>query len=452
MKKTLALLAALSLAAPASAVDWNSLGARAVGMGGAGVAVPQGPVDVYWNPANLGAADSKTGFQVPLTAHFGLTGTMIEGANDLDEIANNAALQTQPNVNAALAKFGAPGNGVRADVGTGLDFKLGRWGFFYNGFGYMGAIPVAEAATVANVANKSNNSRLVVKGAQVAEFGVGHGRELPFAPGLFVGGDLKLISAKVGQASAFILREDQELGDLFKRLKDNARTGANFGVDLGVLWDAERSFDGAKLRPRLGLTARNLNNPSFRYSDAAAAGGAGDRFRLNPQLRFGASIQPLNWWTVATDLDMTRNLTVVDGVASRQWSLGTEFNVVNHPAFNVPLRAGLLRNLADGRSGTMLSLGAGLNLAHFHVDGSFSVSPKKVRTQSLGESAQFPREATLGIALGVLFGGTRDAASPRGSAPASAPDRDEAPVSSDKVRESMDKAQKELDKEAGQKP
>jgi hypothetical protein len=460
MKKTSFALLALVLAAPAAAVDWNTLGARATGMGGAGVAVPQGPTDVYWNPANLGAIDSKTGGQVPVTAHFALTGSMIEGANDMDAIANDPSLRTpanaSANISAALSKFGAPGNGVRADVGTGLDLKFGRWAVFANGFGYMGAIPQADLVnTTANdFANKTNNSALIIHGIQVSELGVGHGRELPFAEGVFVGGDVKLMSGRVGYASAFILREDQEYNDLFKRMKDGSRTSANLGVDLGVLWDVERTFGSAPLRPRLGLTARDINNPGFKQPDAAVAAGAGDKFKLNPQARFGASIAPTSWWTVATDLDLTRNLTTIGGVASRQWSLGTEFNVVNAEAFNIPLRLGLLRNLADGRSGTMVTFGGGLNLAHFHLDASAAISPKKVQTQSLGKDEKFPREATLGLALGFMFGGSRDELDRPADVPgrpSAAPSRDEQPVSTEKVKESMDKAQKELDKESDKK-
>ena len=372
MNNLFALSVAVLLASPASAVEWNALGARALGMGGAGVAVPQGPADNYWNPANLGSAESKSGFQVPVTAHFGITGTVLEGANDLDEIANNTALQTQANVDAALAKLGASGNGVRADAGVGLNLKIKKVSVFLNGFAYMGALPQVDLVNTlpAQIAAKTNNSKLVVKGANVSELGVGYGQELPFAPGLFLGGNLKVMSAKVGYADAFILREEQEFNDLLKKMKDGARTSSSFGVDLGALWDLERSIDGIPLRPRVGLTGRNLNNPKFKQPASATAAGLGDKFTLNPQVRFGAALSPFNWWHIATDLDMTRNLTTIDGVASRQWGLGTEVNVFNRSWINIPLRAGLSRNLADGRSGTMLTLGTGVNLVHFHVDAS----------------------------------------------------------------------------------
>lgn len=461
MNKLIAVCAALLVAMPAAAVEWNVLGARALGMGGTGVAVPQGPADNYWNPANLGSAESKSGFAVPVGVHFGVTGSVLEGANDLDEISKNAALQTQANVDAALAKLGASGNGVRADAGVGFNLKIKKVSVFLNGFAFMGALPQVDLVNTlpAQIAAKTNNSKLVVKGANVSELGVGYGQELPFAEGLFLGGNLKVMSAKVGYADAFILREDQEFNDLLDKMKTGARSSSNFGVDLGALWDLERTFDGMPLRPRLGLTGRNLNNPSFKQPAAATAAGYGDKFRVNPQARFGAAISPFNWWHIATDLDMTRNLTTVDGVASRQWGLGTEVNLFNRSWINIPLRAGFQRNLADGRSGTMLTLGTGLNLAHFHVDASFAVSPKKVRTQSTGKTEEFPREAAVGLNIGLLFGGQReDEPRTRPSSdpaplfdPKTAP-ADGQPTSTQKVKEAMDKAQRELDEEAAKKP
>ncbi len=456
MKQLSALLVALLLASPASAVEWTPLGARALGMGGTGVAVPQGPADNYWNPANLGSAESKSGFAAPGAVHFGVTGSMIEGANDLDELSKRSAgAITQPELDAALDKLGASGNGVRADGGVGFNLKIKKLAFFLNGFAYMGAVPsVDRTGGAAAIANKTNNSKLIVRGANVTEFGVGYGQELPFAPGLFLGGNLKAMSAKVGHAEAFILREDQEFNDLLKKMKDGARTSSNFGVDVGALWDIERSIEGTPLRPRVGLTGRNLNNPSFKQPASATLAGHGDKFRVNPQLRLGGAISPFNWWHISTDLDLTRNTTPIDGVASRQWGVGTEVNVFNRSWINVPLRVGFNRNLADGRSGTMLTMGTGLNLAHVNVDLSAAISPKKVRTQSQGKNEEFPREAAIGFNLALLFGGERDNApksrsyepAPSSSAPPAA--SSDQPQSTEKVKEAMDKAQKELDAES----
>ena len=44
---------AIHLAARAAAEEWAIIGPRAMGMGGAGVAVTRGGLSTYWNPAAL---------------------------------------------------------------------------------------------------------------------------------------------------------------------------------------------------------------------------------------------------------------------------------------------------------------------------------------------------------------------------------------------------------------
>ena len=43
------------------------------------------------------------------------------------------------------------------------------------------------------------------------------------------------------------------------------------------------------------------------------------------------------------------------------YGLGTEFNLINSPKLNVPLRAGLQKNIADKSGKTQLSLGTGIS-------------------------------------------------------------------------------------------
>ena len=88
MNRTLAALLAviLAVAAPlsASAEEWNTMGPRAMGMGGAGVALSQGPLASYWNPAALGrATENSYGLSLPVSVHGALTGDAIAGAKDL---------------------------------------------------------------------------------------------------------------------------------------------------------------------------------------------------------------------------------------------------------------------------------------------------------------------------------------------------------------------------------
>ena len=475
MKSRHPLLAVLLCAAvSASATEWHVVGPRALGMGGAGVAMPtNGPIAAYWNPAALGRPTRNAyGLQVPLDLHYGVTGTVLEGANNLSNVQDacragaGAPGCTQADIDRALNLLDNPGNGIRIDGDGGLGMKIGRLAVFANTYIDVGAVPFVDRAvgvTPGNITTISNNSALILKGSQLNEFGVGYGHELPFVEGLYLGGNVKLMKATVGRYDFRILREDGEEDDFLKKFKDGAKASGNIGVDAGALWDVARTFDGVPLRPRFGITARNLNNPKFTQPDAAVAAGARSKYAINPQTRVGAAISPFSWWHIAADVDLSRNLTAVDNVASRQAGLGTEINVVDHDAFNLPLRVGFMRNLAEKGSGTTLTFGAGLNFLHFMVDASAALSPKKINAESAGgKSTRIPQEGRFAVQVALLFGGS-DGGPGESMPPVENAPHDDQPVPSEKVRESeqkvresdqkirdaSDKAHQDLDKEAG---
>jgi hypothetical protein len=466
MNKLLALVVSLAVccAAPASAVEWNTMGPRSMGMGGAGVALAQGPLASYWNPAALGrATENAYGFTLPVSVHAALTGPVIAGAKDLknanDNCASLGAVACQAQINAALAELNNPTNGLRVDGSAGGDFKVGKVAFFLNGFLDAGAVPRIDnsAADTTPATIQNNQSALIVKGAQIMEFGGGYGHELPFAPGLFLGGDLKLMRAKVGYTKYLVINNSNDSGNIFNNLKNSETSSGNIGIDAGALWDVERTFEGAWWQPRVGLTGRNLNNPKFSQPATAAADGVGGKYAVNPQARMGVAISPFHWWNLAADIDLTNNLTPVDGVKSRQLGLGSEFNVFNRTWINIPLRVGVARNLSAASN--MVTAGAGLNFLHLIVDVSGEASTKRIDTQTQGKSTKIPQELGASVSLSLLFGGSEDRPNSRSSdqvqpvttpkvepaAPAPAPAATDA---TDKVKADADKAHADLDKEA----
>jgi len=429
----------LAAANSASALEWHARGPRALGMGGAGVALAQGPLASYWNPGALGRSSANSyGVQVPLGAHLALTGTVYEGMKDLQALRDRTSVPTaaeQNEINASLDKMDQPGNGLRFDGDFGVVSRVGRLGVFFNGTSDVGAQPVVDRGnfTAAQIRNGQNNSKLVVKGANIAELGAAYGHELPFAQGLYVGGALKIMTADVGYADYFILRDDSAQNDIVAKLKNGARKSSTVGVDAGALWDIDRALGGVALKPRLGLVGRNLNNPRFKNPSAAAAAGHGDGFKVNPQVRLGLALSPFAWWNIAADVDLTRNLTPVDNAASRHLGVGSEFNVFNRAWLNIPLRIGLRRNLAEASAGTMLTAGVGLNFLHFMLDASAAVSNRHI---NLSNGDKVPREAAIGFQLSVLFGGAEETAPE--------PVRDDQPISTEKVRAESAKAQEDL--------
>ena len=118
----------------------------------------------------------------------------------------------------------------------------------------------------------------------------------------------------------------------------------------------------------------------------------------------GVALSPFKFWHLTADLDMTENLTLIDGYKTRYAGVGTEINVVNRPRFNLPLRAGLKKNLSDTTSGVAFTAGAGLNFFHFTLDIAGQVSAKRTQLQSEGKNEKVPNNVAASIQLGFLFG------------------------------------------------
>lgn len=135
--------AALFLASVAGAQQWQFVGTRAMGMGGAGVATAFGPDAQYWNPAGLAQEDdtNETGLLINGGVTFEATKNVLEGVRDLTDMADQyKALKTAiDNGNTATAENITTlfkglsdiskmlGNNmgalINADAGIGFKFK-----------------------------------------------------------------------------------------------------------------------------------------------------------------------------------------------------------------------------------------------------------------------------------------------------------------------------------------
>ena len=398
----------LPLAAAASATEWHNLGARAMAMGGTGTALAQGPIGAYWNPAGLDQANNSSGVELPFTGHAAVSGDMVQGANDLAQLQKDcqagAPNCTDANIQNALNKLNSSGTGARADLGGGAFVKIGKLAVFADDVTDIGAKPMIDMthATAATVQN--NTSAIVLRGISATEFGAAYGHELPFARGVMVGGALKGIVGRVGYAQHQLLGSGDSsstgfLGDFSKNTKSSFQPG----IDLGAIWDLIRSFAGVPMHPRLAVAAHDLNGPSFSQPEVAKNNGEPGKFKLQPNARAGFAISPLGFMNFTADLDLTSNATAASSQAARYGGVGAEFNVINSQSFNLPLRFGLSRNLAQAGAKTLISLGGGLRLFHVSLDLAVNWSPKKVTTQSIDQSKTFPAEFGAGATLGVTF-------------------------------------------------
>jgi len=413
MTRTIAALVALLFAVNASATEWNVLGPRALAMGGAGVALPQGAQSAYWNPAALGLADNPSGLQVPVGGHLGITGSVLKGANDLNQVNKDCqALNsncTQANVNNAINELNQPNNGVRGDVGGGMGLKFGRFSMFANDFAYVGAKPMMDTVHTTAIGGGANNiqnntSALRLSGINVTEIGLAYGHALPFMEGLNLGVAVKGMIGKVGFYDQRVVTNDPGNGGFSNFTKD-ASSSFQPSFDLGAMWDVNRSFESVPFRPRVGLTAHDINNPRFTNPSQAVAAGLPSKYSIQGNTRLGVAITPLGFWNIVADADLTRNLTAVEGVKQQNLGLGTEINVFNRSWINIPLRAGLSKNVADSGAKTALTGGFGLNFLHFNVDVGAAVTPGSETIQSQGQSKKLPNDVSVGAQFALLFGG-----------------------------------------------
>lgn len=410
MKRFLAFVTVLSLPCSAFATEWTSFGARATAMGGTGVALGQAGESSYWNPAALGAPDNPSGAQIPFGVHAGFSGDAIKGAEDLDAVQkdckNLGAGQgscSQTNINNALNELNRPDSGVRADLGAGLDLKFGRLGLFVNNFTYIGGKPIIDTANTGTGNVFNNTSAMALRGISVTEIGAAYGHEIPGLPGVFGGAALKAMGAKVGYDRFAIVGSDSNI-----RLNDfdkNYRQSSALGVDVGGLWDVSRSFENAAWHPRVGITARNVNDPHFKQPDAAIAAGSSSRYSYQGNARMGVAISPLSFWNITVDADLTKNLTALEGVKSQQLGVGTEINVFNRSWLNIPLRGGLSRNLASSSGKTQIAAGVGFDFLHLNVDLGATITPASQDARTQGKTQKVPSEVTAGGQLAFLFGG-----------------------------------------------
>ena len=288
---------------------FESVGTRALGMGGAFVAVADDATAVYWNPAGLATARP-----VGVTIEW----TRLRSGNP----------DTVP----------TPG-----DAGQSASFaSLGTWpiGLFYGKIRSTELHPVAPGVTA-------------LETFETRQFGVTILQTL--TQGVVLGSSLKYVRGGVSTgASAAITTQDA----LEEGLKLSGETNGAFDFDVGLMVDLERV--------RLGLTARNLRQPSF-------TDGAGNTRVLQRQSRAGIAILASDGLTLAMDVD----LDTVDlrGGLRRMIALGGEYRLNKH----VAVRSGVRWNLRDVEwvrrpivaAGGSVAVRKGLWLDGFYTQGRF---------------------------------------------------------------------------------
>lgn len=473
---TLSMLLVFSAAAPGAAGEWAIVGARALGMGGAGVAVANAATASYWNPAAFGFfTDDDSGdyygdrlWSVDLSGGLGVQihedlggflndildidyDNLDNGEISADKVADflllvdkleefaanenraatvlaNAALAVQVGhfgvgvyefidvsgkgdldlVNIAPVTQGLVGEDLITEFSTTSNFNNGTpvpaGDYFFDsstkndlvtavaalsGWDTTTATDFVQAVDygldqadlsgvdipanivdiigdVAGLASDSatggsfsdNESGLLFRGIAITEIPITYG--YAFSERFAVGGNLKLMKARVYNTLVPVFDTDFE--DALDAATKTYKDSSTFGVDLGVLFKATDMV-------RLGLVARNLNSPKFDMDPILPS--RDDEIKQRPQVRAGIAISPIDYITLALDVDLTDNDTTVSSrYKAQNVAGGVEVSLLNI----MRLRAGAYKNIAESDIGMVYTAGIGFQTLMFSLDLAAAVS------------------------------------------------------------------------------
>jgi hypothetical protein len=263
-------LTLLATARPAVAQTFEIVGTRAAGMGGAFVAVADDASATYWNPAGLALGRMFSAV---------LDRKVVDVKGDgLDSLSRN-------------------------DTGTLVALGMPALGLTYYQLRTVSVTP-AGVITVGFPQGGETPVR-VVRLDKLTTHHTGVTLVQSLFQGVALGTTLKVVHGDV--ATSIVPQGDRE-----ERL-DDARhlptDGTNkFDADLGVM------AGGGRLK--LGLTVRNLTQPSFTVT------GSSDTLRLQRQARAGVAVSFADGWAAAADFDLTKN--GASDAAFRAFAAGTE--------------------------------------------------------------------------------------------------------------------------------
>lgn len=238
---------------------------------------------------------------------------------------------------------------------------------------------------------ENNQSTLEYKGLILIDFPISYGH--PIDLGRFgklgIGGSFKVIQARafIGESQIVKLKDS---GDIVKNMTDHYKDSTGVGIDLGALWKYSDWLS-------IGIVAKNLNSPEFDTPEITLPikGKVQETIRVKPQVRAGMALEPLTWLTIAADLDLTENDTILVGKTSRNIGGGLEL----HPLTWLKLRAGAYKNLANTDVGIVGTAGFTIGTKWLNLDIDGAASPE---TGTYKES-KYPKEARVQANINIQF-------------------------------------------------
>ena len=334
--------------AQALALEFVTVGPRAMGMGGAGVAVTTDALATYWNPAGLAmtqTVDVRIQGSGQVIDRLGIADA-IHDLEKFDPNAPNAAARAQDIAN----RINRDGATVSVNGSAGLYIKghLGEHAFGLNisdvatGGGF-----VSTQVTVNPAPPVSLTGAMALRGfeARQAAFSYAYA----FSDKMFsIGVTGKFIQGAAYNGNMTLTGgTDVSITDNFGK----ATISTAFGIDVGAIYRPSSWL-------RFGLVAKDINQPTF--DDVG-----GGELKLGPQVRGGVAVNPYSSLTLTADVDATSNRTFVPGIKSQVLSLGAEQTIFSE---FLSFRVGAFKNMQDAGTPFTPTAGLGLRIFAFRMD------------------------------------------------------------------------------------
>jgi F plasmid transfer operon, TraF, protein len=336
----------------ALAVEFVMVGPRAMGMGGAGVAVTTDALATYWNPAGLAmtqTVDIRIIGGGQAIDRLGIADA-IKDLEDFNPNAPNAAANAQDIAN----RLNQPGANTSINGAAGLYVKghFGEHAFGFNisdvatGGGFV-STPVQCSPNPNCTGVTSITGAMALRGLEARQ--VAFSYAYAFADKTFAIG----ITAKVIQGAAYDGNLPLQGGQDVKLLTNfgEPKISTSYGIDVGAIYRPSSWL-------RFGVVAKDLNQPEFDAPD-------GSKMKLGPQVRGGVALNPYSSLTLTSDVGVTSNQTLVTGVKSQVLSLGAEQTILTE---FLSFRLGAFKNMKDATTPFTPTAGLGLRIFAFRLD------------------------------------------------------------------------------------
>ena len=340
--------------AQALALEFVTVGPRAMGMGGAGVAVTTDALATYWNPAGL-AMTQTVDVRIQGSGQVIDRNGIADAVHDLENF--NTSDSSAPNLAKAqdiANRINRPGATVSLNGSAGLYLKghLGEHAIGLNVSDVAtggGFVPTPVAATQPGGPGTPINlaGEMALRGLEARQ--VAFSYAYAFSDKTFSIG----VTGKVIQGAAYN-GSTTLTGGTNVSLTDNfgkPTISTAFGIDVGAIYRPSSWL-------RFGLVAKDLNQPTFDVP-------GGEELKLGPQVRGGVAVNPYSSLTLTADVDATSNKTFIPGIKSQVLSLGAEQTIFSE---FLSFRVGAFKNMQDTGTPFTPTAGLGLRIFAFRMD------------------------------------------------------------------------------------